>query len=347
MTLFLGGVGHGFPLAEAVDMVLNASPGKKFLKVGTPYLSGAGLEALLGPLSSSDAWKNAPKSWLVGIHHGITEPAALRTLIDLPNSTSRLFTVNGSLSFSELRARPMFHAKVVAVEAQSVRRGQLAGIVTSSANLTSAALGHTGVNYEAGAAISISDAATKIRWAAWWQAAWHQGISLSLQAADRYERLRDRFVTEHDIALDLVDPPSNQLLSSAPSLWIEAGAMSGGSRNQVEFNRELAGFFGAVAKSTKILTIRSGKKLWNDRPLTPKTTTFGVEIWRLSLPTESSGGWSYPGKAIRLSRDPSQPEVFLLDVTPAGSRLSQQWRTEACRSGYVGRTSGNREFGLS
>src|SRR5262249_31588011 len=162
--------------------------------------------------NSSNAWKLSPKSWLVGVHHGITEPAALRTLIDLPNSTSRLFTVKGSLSASELRARPMFHAKIVAVEAQSGRRGQLAGIVTSSANLTSAALGQTnsGVNYEAGAAISISDAVTKAKWSAWWQAAWHQGISLSSQSVDRYERLRDRFVKEHDIALDLVDPPSNQ-----------------------------------------------------------------------------------------------------------------------------------------
>jgi len=122
--------------------------------------------------------------------------------------------------------------------------------------------------------------------------------------------------------------------------------MSGGSRNQVEFNRELAEFFGPPATSTRILTMQVGKRLWNDRPLSPKTTTFGVDIWRLSLPTEAGGGFSCPGKVIRLRREPSAGGMFHLAVAPTGSPTARAWRTAASRGGYIGRTSGNREFGL-
>ena len=63
--------------------------------------------------------------------------------------------------------------------------------------------------------------------------------------------------------------------------------MSGGSRNPVEFNRELAAFFGEPVSEQRQIHIEVGSEAWDDRPLSPKTTTFGADIWRLGLPTEA------------------------------------------------------------
>jgi hypothetical protein len=150
------------------------------------YLSGAGLEALLIPLGNVDSWKRSSKAWLIGVHHGITEPAALRSILSVPNSIGRLFTVGGSLSQRELRARPTFHAKIVAIEEKAGSNTNLTEIVTSSANLTSAALGNggAGTNYEAGASLSIDDSGTRKKWSMWWQSAWQQGIPLDPASID-------------------------------------------------------------------------------------------------------------------------------------------------------------------
>lgn len=345
MTLLVSGGGHGFPIIDGIDSLLTAGGGEKLLKIGTPYLSAAGLEVLS---NGFEAFTSTSKMWLIGVHHGVTEPAALRALLTMTHSEARIFTVHGALSARELSARPIFHAKVVGVENTSGRKPSLEGILVSSANLTGAALGRSsfGANYEAGATLVVSTLAEKRNWAAWWKAAWDKGLTLDSDFINHYERLRNRFLSENKIVLDLVDPPSTTLLSSAPTLWIEAGAMSGGSRNQVEFNRDLAEFFGPPSTSTRILTMQVGKRVWNDRPLSPKTTSFGVDIWRLSLPTEAKGGFNYPGKVIRLQRDPSAGGTFHLSVAPSGSSRVRNWRSTAGRDGYIGRTSGNREFGL-
>lgn len=348
MALLLGGRGRGLPLAEAVRELLAGTRGKLELKIGCPFVSDAGLEALVGPLDSTPRWSTAPKAWLVGVHHGITEPAALRTIHSMPRSECRLFTNGERFSTRSLRSYPIFHAKIISVEKVSDGGLSLAGLIVSSANLTRAALGNSnhGTNYEAGASLIVSDAAARTAWPGWWLAAWNQGLPLTPPLIEQYERFRDKFLVDNRVVMDLVDPPSSRLLASAPTLWIQAGAMSGGSRNQVEFNRELAAFFADPIPVTRTLTIRAGGKVWNDRPLSYKITTYGVEIWRFSLPTAATGGFDYPDRILRFKRDPST-NVFTLDVTSAGSRIARRWRADAVRAGYVGMTSGNREFGLS
>ena len=76
---------------------------------------------------------------------------------------------------------------------------------------------------------------------------------------ERYAELRDAFIRTNPVILEIADPPSLQTLENATTFWIEAGAMSGGSRNQVEFNRELAAFFGPVLSHQRWLVIEIGK----------------------------------------------------------------------------------------
>jgi hypothetical protein len=164
---------------------------------------------------------------------------------------------------------------------------------------------------------------------------------------NRYTGFRDRLVQRNPDVLLGMDPPSLPDLRDAETLWIDAGAMSGGSRNQVEFNEELAEFFGSVTRTTRLLRIRANGNEWDDRPLAHKVTTFGVHIWRLSLPTLSTGGFDYPGSVIRFQKTNDSVGVyFIVTTAPAGSARAARWRALAHRRGYVGVTSGQRSFGF-
>jgi len=346
--MLFGGSGHGFPLGKAATALLIKENDIAEAKIGTPYLSGAGLD-IFGSAITGTRWASIKTSWLIGIHHGVTEPAALRKLIAFPNSDSRIFLISGSVSEKELRSRPIFHAKIVAFERAIGTSIAITAAVVSSANLTSAALGqsNSGTNFEAGAAISVEDPKVRLAWKSWWSDAWAHGAPLDERLVQRYELVREKFIRTNPTILDLVDPPSSTLVTGAPTLWIEAGAMSGGSRNQVEFNSALAAFFGPVTQSQIILSIRSGSQTWIDRPLSYKITTFGLAIWRLSFPTPASSGLTYHDQIICLRKDESVPGLFHLSVATPGSTLALRWRAESGRHGYVGKTSGNREFGLS
>ncbi len=169
-------------------------------------------------------------------------------------------------------------------------------------------------------------------------------IHAGLQSSPNLESAKSRFGNPSRFT-QTSSRSSSKVLSSAPTMWIEAGAMSGGSRNQVEFNRDLAAFFGPPSATSRKLTIRIGSRTWSDRPLTLKVTTFGVEIWRLSLPTAAAGGPTYAGEVIRFERD-LLSAAFQLTVAAPGSATARRWRREASHNGYVGRTSGNRGYGL-
>jgi hypothetical protein len=344
-----GSPDQAFPLADAVKSALTPNPKPSVMRLGFPFVSCAGVEALFMGLDGYPPWMAARKTWLVGVTQGVTEPAALARISVLPDTEVRVFSATGDVSERTLRTRPMFHAKVVGVEIQgSTRRSPstLDSLIVSSANLTRAAVGAGRTHFEAGAIISAPTETTRAKWVAWWGSAWASGLPLTAEVLERYALLRERFIRANPVVLENADPPSHQSLASALTFWIEAGAMSGGSRNQVEFNRDLAAFFGTVSRQQRMITLEIGRSSWDDRPLSPKVTTFGVKIWRLSLPTEAKGGFEYPGKVIRFRRrSPGDPSI-ILDVATPGSRAVRSWQSEANRTGYLGVTSGNRAFGF-
>ena len=343
-----GAPSAAFPLAVTLKSVLLARRTPAVMRLGFPYVSSAGLEALMRELDACEIWEQGDKFWLVGIHQGVTEPAALRRLGGLAASEVRVFSATGDMSQRALRGRPMFHAKVVGVEPPPARKqpAPLEALIVSSANLTGAAIGSRHTNYEAGAVLHDLGDVTSTAWYNWWRSAWDAAIPLSNNLIDRYAELREAFIRSNPVILEIADPPSTQTLKNANTFWIEAGAMSGGSRNQVEFNRELAAFFGPVLNRQRKLSIDIGRQAWDDRPLSPKVTTFGVEIWRLSLPTASSGGFQYQGKVIRFRRSASPKQRLEVDVADVNSSAARAWRSKANRTGYLGTTSGDRAFGF-
>lgn len=340
-SLLLGRPEAGLDLPGALRTALAGAPGQMRVRFGCPFVSNAGLDILLSGLDSDNAWRRADKEWIIGIRHGITEPAAIERLRDLDRSVVRIFVGGRRLRADSLVSGRLFHAKVAFVESI---QGNNTSLLAGSANLTSAALGPSAINYEAGVWIGSGAAsqAHRTQFEAWWQEAWGQSIDVTDRVLQDYTRFRDSFLDRNPDTLVGVDPPSLDRLDSASVLWIEAGAMSGGSRNQIEFGRDLARFFGRVTNRSRNLRIEVNGRLYVDRPLTPKTTTFGVEIWRLSLPTERQCGLVYPGTVIRFQKRRAQQGrlYFELDVADPGSAEHDAWRASAHSRGYIGVTSG-------
>src|SRR5262245_53010135 len=93
-------------------------------------------------------------------------------------------------------------------------------------------------------------------------------------------------------------------IRTAGSFWIEAGSMSGGSGNQIEFSNDVAEFFDDRAREEEIAMIRLPGGQTYARPLTYRGTDYGqwTDIWRLGLPTTSMGGPDYAGRVIKFER---------------------------------------------
>jgi len=134
------------------------------------------------------------------------------------------------------------------------------------------------------------------------------------------------------------------------TLWIETGDMSGGSRNQIEFDRDLAEFFTNTIPgrgSHVDLMIRIHDRPWVECKMAAKKTTYGVDIYRLGLVTAAQGGEDYPGKVIRFDRRGGR--YFGVTVVALDSPEHAQWRQESSANGTLGRTggAGGREFGFA
>lgn len=351
-TSFFGGMPKKPPdLKTALRRAYENSGQQWHARLGFAYVSVSGLEVLLRELNAIKQWENTRKRWILGLHHGITEPTAIARIRSLSRSEVRLFVGGNRLTANSLIGGPHFHAKVLCVERG--RKPDPTCLLASSANLTGAALGPTARNYEAGTVL-FRDAIEKssfVEFNGWWRSAWQESIVVSDVVLDRYAQFRDKFLKKNPDTLSDLDPPSLENLAAATTLWIESGAMSGGSRNQVEFNQELAGFFGQISNQSTMLRIAARRQMWDDRPITPKTTTFNVAIWRLSLPTETAGGFEYPGKVIRFRRRRDRKGTFFeLDVAELDSSRYSRWRSTAQRGGYVGlssgRGAGRRAFGF-
>jgi hypothetical protein len=334
-------------LRALFSSALRPMPAQQRIRLGFAYATESGLESFLISVAGIPQWKSSEKLWVLGLHHGITEPSAVEKISAMPNSVVRLFSGGKKLSQADLLSGYKFHGKVICVDG-----GPNTGInflLVSSANLTGAALGNAVQNYEIFLALADKNPSKPwdVKFDAWWRAAWEKSFPVSDSLLKEYAKFRSSLIRRNPDLAAGFDPPTPQRVKEAANLWIEAGAMSGGSRNQVEFSRSLAEFFGPISKSSRKLRISANGKIWDDRPLSPKKTTFGVDIWRLSLPTEMQGGFLYPARCIRLHRrHDTEGKYFELSVSDTGSRQHQRWQTQSHLKGYAGLTSGKRAFGF-
>ena len=157
----------------------------------------------------------------------------------------------------------------------------------------------------------------------------------------QYARLRQRVLDDNPILRTMLETP--ETIKDARHFFLEVGAASGppGRRHQVEFPKTLAEFFGEASYTRRDLRLRQQDQVWEQRPLSHKQTTYGVDIWRLGMPTPTTGGPSISERAIRFTRTEEQ-NAFDFEVTDVESREFQTWETSANLSGHLGATHGQR-----
>ena len=291
-------------------------------------------------IEESPSLSGVPKKLYCGIHHGITEPKAIKILKSITQTEVYIVSPTYNISNNALVTRPIYHPKYCVLFCKGAADRWLIG----SANLTGAAVGPSG-NIEIGTLASVADkekvAARKAlsKWRNFYTA-------MIIKANDseilQYEQVRLTFLQKNPIVLDQTD--STDDLSVAKSLFIEVGAASGMDRHQVEFNRKLATFFGPLPNSRRNLALRTGNRVWDGRPLTPKKTTFNVEIFRLGMPTIRNYGEKISERAIKFMRT-SDANQFDIEVDDVDGPKYSAWVKECNANGHLGSTSGGRTFG--
>ena len=133
-------------------------------------------------------------------------------------------------------------------------------------------------------------------------------------------------------------------------MWIEAGDMSGGSRNQIEFDEDLAKFFTEdLPMIGDQVELQIGVDVrWLACGLAAKRTSYGVDIYRLSLPTVARGGHDYAGQIVRFDRSgPIGSRYFQVTVVENGSDEHNLLKAGSQANATLSSTSGSsgREFG--
>ncbi len=229
------------------------------LFVSVAYATTSGCLQLVGELNERwPGFEGARKLIAVGLDFGLTEPAAIQYLADLPRSSVRIFEPEATLR-ARLRPPQRFHPKLYAFlrPGRRVATSRAAGVV-GSANLTGSGLTS---NTEAFASFDVSGSMQDGReWLAKLQAARRSARLLpevSSNLLRRYSAARRRLPrpTGGQEPPPNVRPPQDDLspeilraLSSARFLWTQTlqivenrGADRAG--NQVDLKKGMRWFF--------------------------------------------------------------------------------------------------------
>ena len=304
------------------------------------YATFSGVDEFLNVIAAAQNWQAVRKRILVGVHNAITEPAALEELRGLDRVEVRAFVPGGRLRETTFAMKPVFHPKVIALEENQTLKAIQAG----SSNLTAAAIGSPAANYEMGMYASATDTAeldADNSFAAWWTPLWNASRIVDRRFVLRYAELRRGVLDRNPIVRAAMETPDT--IVSARHFFLEVGAGSGppASRHQVEFPIGLARFFGEVSYERRGISLQAGGQTWDDRPLSFKQTSYGVDIWRLGMPTQARGGPPIAERAIRFTRT-ADPFAFGFDVAEVNTEVFVDWERLANLSGHLGTTHGQR-----
>lgn len=313
-------------------------------RLGFAFVTHRGAKELVERLSCNE-WDDLSKDFVVGIGNGITEPRALRLLRQLKNSKVRVFVPTRQLEKSSLMSNVLFHPKTVMLQNFSSKRHFL---YCGSHNLTGAAVGAQPTNHEIGLATLLRDSSNDRncieKFNRWWDELENRCRVANDYLISRYAKLRSsQFMKNPDLASSISILSNIDDINEAKELWIEVGKGSGSDRHQVEFPYELARFFASPKKARIDLTLRSRGRTWEGRPLTWKKTTppYGVDIWRLGMPTIRKNGEEVRGRYIKFSRT-RQSKAFNFLVTDEGSNELDRWVNSSSKNGTIGTTSSSR-----
>lgn len=311
------------------------------------YITLGGVGDFLAALTTAHNWQAVRKRILVGVHNAITEPAALERLRELNRVEVRAFVPGGRLGPRTFAMTPVFHPKVIALQAGS----RLKAIQAGSANLSAAAIGQPAKNHEMALYASSSETAGLDHddgFSTWWTELWDSSRVVSRRFVRRYAELRQDVLARNPIVRAAVETPDT--IREARHFFLEVGAGSGPpqTRHQVEFPGALAQFFGRLTRGRRGINLQTGGQTWEGRPLSFKQTSYGVEIWRLGMPTQARGGPPIAERAIRFSRT-ADPLTFGFEVAEVDDEAFATWERIANLEGHLGTTHGQRprRYGFS
>ena len=136
-------------------------------------------------------------------------------------------------------------------------------------------------------------------------------------------------------------------VETATHLWVEAGNMSGGSRNQIEFSDDLIRFFDEDSRNSGKVFIAYNSKVKDYCPLADRGQGYGqwTNIWRLGLITQDKGGEAYPGRIIHLEKKLiGKKYAYLIEVVDLQSPEHKSLISSSASTGVTGGAEG-RNFG--
>lgn len=312
------------------------------IRWGFAYASLGGVQQLLSTVGSKESWMHVKKEFLIGIHHAISEPSALETLRKIPQAQVRAFVPGRRLTNAVFDQPPVFHPKVLAVS--TIDGGDVRLLQAGSANMTLSAIGSQPKNYEFSLALQAEDSESidpNEYFDAWWSTVWNKSREVDRNFIRQYAKLRRDIFEHNPILRSAAETPKS--IAEAEYFFIEVGAGSGPpeTRHQVEFSESLVQFFGEPLWGRQDLTLRRSGRVWYERPLTHKLTTYDVDIWRLGMPTQASGGIPISFRAIQFKRT-SDPIVFEFKVADLDSDEYREWVSLANLNGHLGSTRGQR-----
>lgn len=329
-------------LAQLGRILASLPPRTSVIRGGFAYATLGGVQQFCTQANSGPVWERIEKEFIIGLHQAITEPSALLALANLSHCTVKVFTPRNRLSLATFSDSPVFHPKVIALCTGA--GGNLRFIQAGSANLTSAALASPSSNIEFG--LGIASAGSEVidlerHFGTWWDSLWTQSRTIDEDFIKKYAALRALVLDENPLLRHAIEPPED--LEAEKFFFLEVGAGSGPpqARHQVEFPEALAKFFGPVYRGSRRICLKNGRHEWTDRPLSFKTTTYGVEIWRLGMPTQTTGGEPIAERAIRFAKT-DVADTFVFDVVDTDSRAFRHWTIRANTAGHIGATRGQR-----
>lgn len=309
----------------------------------------------LAHLIGSDGWRRTQKTLVTCFDYGITEPSALRYLMDEAGFAVLIHDV-AVLERSRLRPLCAFHPK-----GYFFVYSDRAAAVIGSANLTEAALvSNTEI-------VCVSHELTIDACNSLWERICAGTTRLDNELLGAYDMRRSKMPADGNVVESEPEPGVEVGAAEVPVLWheleggrvrpdeynqswIEAGSMSsGGSHNQLELPRGANRFFGFrftdYGNDNETIgnpPLLAGHRTWTNRPLTWHGNN---RMERLNLPTRAQGGLNYPGTAILFRR---RPDGFDLSVMAWNDPAAVSWRRASIQAGRVFRLGdkSNRICGL-
>ena len=326
------------------------------------FASNKGARLLVACLSEAcSSWPSASKRWVISIDGGITEPAALRFLLQLRKAEVFVPDAEGIL-MRNLKPIHRFHPKTLLLES---RNGgfEPAGILVGSANMTCNGLcfGHehamaVQLRSVAGRGIpamvldgvgeleKVIDCATRI----------------DLDFVDRYEairptrpRLSEEFEDNRSELIlqerSVLPGPQAAALAAAAHLWVEVeyvvpnrGKHEEG--NQIDMQRGTRVFFGfgdgALPRNSPIGSVR----ILYETHAASRNLRFGNNSMdKLDLPIPTvEGPTTYSNQTLLFTRESSNS--FRLTVGTSGDVAT--WKAKSKAAGTLFAMRSGREFGV-